>query len=221
MKPVLITFSGIDGSGKTTLAKRVSSTLSQRGYRVKLMYGRHLPLILKPIINIGKRIFMKNVDFFEKYVTYRQKKLDILSTHSFLGEVYKYLLIFDYFIQMGFKVFSIAWSRPDFVIFDRYYYDTVILDLALDFGYSPSRIIEIIGIFTKIFGTPDYAFLVDVPEEVAYKRKDDVPSIYYLKERRKLYKLTAKRIGWTTLDGEENLETLTTSVIRTVLGDKI
>ena len=169
---------------------------------------------------IGKRIFIKNADFFGEYVEYRQKKLNVLSAHSFLREIFKYTLLLDYFIQMGFKILSIFWSRPQFVIFDRYYYDTVILDLALDFQYSPDKIITITKIFAKIFGTPDFAFLVDVPEEVAYERKDDVPSLYYLKERRKLYKLTAKRISWMILDGTKSIEMLTMDVIRTILSDE-
>lgn len=50
---------GIDGSGKTTLAKEISESYSKKGILLSYVYNRYLPLLMKPIILFGKKTVLK------------------------------------------------------------------------------------------------------------------------------------------------------------------
>jgi thymidylate kinase len=54
--------------------------------------------------------------------------------------------------------------------------------------------------------------LIDAPEEVAIKRKDDIPSITHLSERRELYLSLAKQYGFTIIDGTNTLPALQSTI---------
>ena len=51
-------------------------------------------------------------------------------------------------------------------------------------------------------------FLLDLPEELAYQRKGDVPSIDYLAERRKIYLNMDKDYNTVALDATKGLTEL-------------
>ena len=55
---------------------------------------------------------------------------------------------------------------------------------------------------------PDKAFLIDLPEATAYRRKDDVVSLDFLAVRRKIYLQMARQHGMTILDGSGDPEEL-------------
>jgi dTMP kinase len=57
-----------------------------------------------------------------------------------------------------------------------------------------------------ILPTPDVTFLVDLPEEVAYRRKNDVPHIDYLKDRRKVYHQILSRPEVQKINGGSPIE---------------
>jgi dTMP kinase len=59
-----------------------------------------------------------------------------------------------------------------------------------------------------LFPKPDLIFLVDVPEEIAYQRKDDVPSMDYLKVRRNSYLDIGEGYDMRLLDGCKDLTEL-------------
>ena len=69
---------------------------------------------------------------------------------------------------------------------DRYIHDTVITDISANLGYDSVQsniLIKTLSLVPK----PDLIFYIDIPEEIAYSRKDDVPHINYLQVRKKLY----------------------------------
>jgi hypothetical protein len=41
--------------------------------------------------------------------------------------------------------------------------------------------------FLNLVPRPDIVYLMDVPEEIAFRRKNDIPSLAYLSNRRALY----------------------------------
>jgi len=48
---------------------------------------------------------------------------------------------------------------------------------------------------------PDLQYYLHVEPEVSFARKDDIPSITYLEERKKYYDNLSNHYGITTLDG--------------------
>jgi len=203
----MICFAGIDGSGKTTLAKNLVKVMAQEGIQYKYVYGRLEPFILKPFIFIGRMIFLKGNDMFEDYKQYSSAKNHAIKHHSFLFTFYRCVLLTDYFLQLLFRVrLPFILGKP--IVCDRYVYDTVITDLSVDLNYSGSEIRKLIKKCFYIAPKPDLAFLIDLPEEIAFHRKDDTPSIEYLKERRRIYLDVGKEERMLVLDGSKKLDEL-------------
>lgn len=48
--------------------------------------------------------------------------------------------------------------------------------------------------------------IIDVDEEVALSRKDDIPSRNYIALKRPIYLALARRMNWTVLDGCNSVE---------------
>src|SRR5262249_46557372 len=65
---------------------------------------------------------------------------------------------------------------------------------------------------------PDVVFLVDTPEEIAMRRKSDIHSIEYLRERRTEYLRMAERYGFQVLDGQAAPEQLLREVLERCFG---
>lgn len=201
-KGVLICFTGIDGSGKTTVAKALVGRLGSEGLRSRYVYGRLQPIVLRPVFWAGRRLFLRKKDRNRDYVGYSHAKKGLLENRV-LSALYEFLVLFDYFFQMMVKVrFPLAIGRT--IVCDRYVYDTVVTDLAVDLKYPQSRTSETLRRYLWLFPRPDLVFLIDVPEEVANRRKEDVPSVKYLEERRQLYLEVGREQGMIVLDGSKS-----------------
>ncbi|HUU41342.1 MAG TPA: hypothetical protein VMW42_10390, partial [Desulfatiglandales bacterium] len=62
----------------------------------------------------------------------------------------------------------------------------------------------------------DLVFLIDLPEEIAFTRKNDIQSVEYLRERRHIYIEMADRYGFIKLDGQAKPETILTQARQAV-----
>ena len=206
-KGFLICFTGIDGTGKTTLSKELVELLNKKGVKCKYVYARLNAYILKPFILVGNSVFLRGRNISENYSEYSNTKRRAIEKHSFLSSVYQRILLFDYVLQVFFKVkLPLIFGKN--IVCDRYVYDTVITDLSVDMNYSRDMVISLLNKLLRFFPEPDIAFLIDVPEEIAYQRKDDTPSIRYLKDRRDMYLDVGKEYGMITLDGSKSLDEL-------------
>jgi len=182
-KGKLVCFIGIDGSGKSTLSKMLYEHLKKRNIKCKHVYGRLLPKLTKPIFIIAQKIFLKKSK--SNYKLYSKTKQDIIKKHGFLSKIYTYLLLFEYFWLILFKI-RIPLALGYMIVCDRYVYDTVINDFPVT-TYREKCIVSWINKIFEFAPYPDITFLVDVPEDVAMNRKDDIPDIEYVKEKRNLY----------------------------------
>ena len=219
-KSKLICFVGIDGSGKTTLAKELVKMMNKRGIQYKYVYGKHEPLILKPFMIIGRIVFLRGKDMFEDYRGYSSVKNRAIKHHSFLFTLYRYVLLFDYFLQLLLKI-RVPLMLGKNIACDRYVYDTVITDLSVDMNYSGHEIRKLIKRCFCIVPKPDLAFLIDLSEEIAFQRKDDTPSMEYLRERREIYLDVGKEEGMIVLDGSKELAELKGLIRKEVFGKEM
>lgn len=203
----LICFTGMDGAGKTTLAKFLTDDLHEKGIKSRYVYNRYTPILLKPVLLLGKLLFLRDKDVFRDYTEYSKTKKTASKRHPILAGIYQHLLLFEYFFQTLFKIkLPLLFGKK--IVCDRHIYDTIITDLSVDFNYSEEDVKKILSKILSLFPTPDITFLVDLPEEIAYQRKDDVPSVDYLRDRRKRYLYIGKECKMIILDGAMPLNEL-------------
>lgn len=215
-KGFFICFTGIDGSGKTTLSKELVSLLRTNGIKSLYIHNRYVPLILRPFMIGARALFVRKKDAFKDYRGYSDTKKGALDRHPFLSSLFINMLLFDYFLQILFKI-KFPLMRDKNIVCDRYIFDTITTDLAVDLKYSDEKVKAMLKKLFYLIPKPDMVFLVDISEEIAFRRKDDVPSIDYLRDRRKIYLRMGKEYGMTILDGSKDLEELRTMVQREVI----
>lgn len=202
---MFVCFTGIDGSGKSTLAKRLVDILRRKGARAELVRGAYSLWALRPLVGLGKAMFLTHKDAFDNYTEY-YASIREASRNSVLARTYQDLTLAEYFFQILLKI-KIPLMMGKDIVCDRYVYDTM-TDFAVNLGYPDEWLRSSLKRFLHYCPEPDTIFLVDIPEEVAYQRKSDIPSIDYLRRRRGFYLAIAKDYGMIELDGCKDLAVL-------------
>ena len=59
MKPAMISFMGLDGSGKSTSIDYAYKQLKKRGYKVEIVRAAYVIVFLRGVIKLGKKLLMK------------------------------------------------------------------------------------------------------------------------------------------------------------------
>jgi thymidylate kinase len=196
---MIIAFTGIDGSGKSLQARTLTKVLSREGFPALYVWSRWSPLLLKPIMRLGRLVFGRQGNSEdERYETLRGGKRRMFR-HSAVARAWKNLALLDYSLQVLVKI-GLRCRRGRIIVCDRYLTD-LLVDLSNNFGYGEEHIpalhrSPLLGLFPK----PDLAFLLDLPAEVAFERKDDVP-LSYLRDRRALYLSFGAFQGAEIVDG--------------------
>lgn len=61
MKPAMISFMGLDGSGKSTSIDYAYKQLKKRGYKVEIVRAAYVIVFLRGVIKLGKKLLMKRI----------------------------------------------------------------------------------------------------------------------------------------------------------------
>jgi len=204
-KGKLICFIGIDGSGKTTLARDVVKYINNTNSSAKYVYGRFQLYLAKPVVLLGNKLLLRKVNINDDYIKYTSKKKILFANNKILSNIYLYFLLLDYLLQLIIKV-KIPYFLGNTIICDRYIYDTIVTDFSVDMDLNADNLKHLINMCFIFVPKPSMAFLIDIPEDVAFNRKDDVPSLFYLKDRRAIYNELAKYYDMQILNGNKSRE---------------
>jgi dTMP kinase len=188
---------GIDGSGKTTVARSLHESLTSAGISSAYLWCGWRGFeswLFKPFASQTKNAMTRRGS--EELIASAHYKIPFFDWFTWL----------DYFVRVC-PLLVASLLTNTIVVADRYVYD-VILTLHAD-GSKSYRLV--VWLF-KLFPQPTIIFYVKVPPELAFARKDDIPSLEFLRrsddEKRKLIaQLPVDQV--ITLDGTRTVQELT------------
>jgi len=196
---LLICFTGIDGSGKTTLAKTLARELAGEGYKSKYTWCGWLKFqspLLAPFAAVGRKLL------FRRTVSDPEFNLDTSGKWA-NGSLYWYLVMCDYVISTWLRVSIPLMRGQTTMVCDRYAYDLLAAAVVTQVSNYKSLQRALLNLLPK----PDLTFLIDLPVEVAFQRKKH-PTIPVLRRLKNIYLALAKEHGMCILDGSKDLEEL-------------
>ena len=205
-KRIFICFIGLDGSGKSTLAEEMIKILYDKDIQSHYIWGGYTLYILRPFVKLIRKVITRRHNPFDKYKSYHSS-LRSLNRRKLLFKIYKDFLMFEYLVEIFVKIKIPLWFGKN-IISDRYVFDTA-TSIASNYDLSFESQREFINDLLRLSPKPDIVFLVDVPEKVAMSRKEDIPSLEYLKNRLKYYRNLCEYYDIVTLDGTSEISSLT------------
>ncbi len=203
---MFICISGIDGSGKTTQYELLQDRLSDSDQTVKYTWCGLKPHISKPLFRIGERLFYSGSDSVEEN---HSTKTELLEDWK-IKQIYRSIIIPDYLSHTSLST-RYYLRRYDVVLSDRYIHDAAI-DLSILFGNEDS-VTDRYNSYKNLVPDPTTILLIDVSEETAFERKNDIPSIDYLTKRRELYEKMWEEEDLIKIDGERSLDEVNECII--------
>ncbi|MBI4707962.1 MAG: hypothetical protein HY761_08570 [Candidatus Omnitrophica bacterium] len=192
---MIIVFSGIDGSGKTTYADRVLSYLKSQKINFKyhhIVKDSFYNFILHNVIG---RISSSSQRSIEQGLRKPEKKLK----HLILRSIKKILLLTN-LLCFNIMFWRCRSSIKRNIICDRYFFDDIV---QLEYLNLASR--SFISFYKNLIIEPDIIFYFKIDPTVAFKRKMEYEIGYYL-EKCKIYDDWAKRLPNVTEISENAIE---------------
>ncbi len=210
MKQTLICIIGTDGSGKTTLAEAVVSSLAARGVTARLEWLGAQSYVMAPVRGLLKLVWgrrrgstagspklgaaSQRVDYAKEIA----RKNALAAKYAWAVKLYLALIWLDYRLQLMLK----RWHSgdADMVIADRYLFD-VVVNIGLTLGWSPDRVVAFAQSWLARLPLPDVKVFLRVAPEVSLQRKTDIYDIDYLRLRFSYYEAIAQAFGFDIRDG--------------------
>jgi thymidylate kinase len=204
-QPSWVSFSGIDGAGKTTQIDTVLVWLRDAGLRVRLLsFWDDIAVAGGLRAGMSHTLFKseKGVGSPDKPVQRHDK--NVRAWYMTAARLFLYFLDAA---RLAFVVATTSRTDADVVVFDRYLYDELV---NLDLGSTGVRLYT--RLLLKLVPHPDVAFLLDADPAQARARKPEYP-LDFLHESRARYMALAKLVGAMTIIGPLPLKDVTQIVL--------
>jgi thymidylate kinase len=187
----IISFSGIDGAGKSTQIDALKSQIEQAGLRVKLLtFWDDVVVLQKFREEVSYKAFKgdRGIGTPTNPLNRRDKNVS-----SWPVTAARFFLYLGDAVNLKLKVSRIQTEDSDVVIFDRYIYDEL-ANVPLD-RWLPRAFARLV---LKLIPNPDVAFLIDADPVLARERKPEYP-LEFLLRNRESYLALSRLSGHMTL----------------------
>ena len=176
---------GIDGAGKSTIGNYIRSKLENND-KCDIVWARYQPHLVKFLISPFRKKSVKSSKDYNNmtasdYASWTMAKKEKTRKHPILSKVLFWIQYLEYNCQIRGVLSD---KNNGHLIVDRYVLDFIV-DQTINYG-DISNSIPVKSLLKKIRNF-DRILFINVDSEIAFKRKNDIPSIEYLDERRKIY----------------------------------
>jgi thymidylate kinase len=209
----LVSFSGLDGSGKTQHARILQSSLDACGLKTQYYWSRCgttglTRFFSRLVFGLTRRKGEKRES--RPGAEGRNAKL----RNPVLRFIWTYLAAMDIMIAYFWHV-RLPLLRGRIVICDRYVYDAA---AEMESSLVKVNKLQRLAINLMLAGSPrpDIAYFLDVPEAVSTQRKDASTDIGYLRQLRRNYLELAGRYQLKTKETARESETTANEIVREV-----
>jgi thymidylate kinase len=162
----IVTFSGIDGAGKTTQIEAIAGHLAEQGHRVaRVTFWDDVALLPKIRAGVSLRV-LRRKEVPSQSTSLRSDK-NVRTWYWSLVRSAFYLLDS---LRLRRLVSRLRTDKWDFIIFDRYGYDQLV---QVRGRHGLARLY--IRLLIAIIPTPDFGFILDAPPDEAFQRKPEYP----------------------------------------------
>ena len=176
----LVTFSGIDGAGKSTQIDWICEQLATRGCRVRRIAFWD-DVAVMPTLRAGASFRFLNKNVQGKGTA--QLRSDKNVQRWYLTVIRAVFYLFDS-LSLRMLVSRERNKRPDYIVFDRYIYDQFVQIRA---RHWLAR--AFMRLLLRIAPAPDFPFILDASPEAAFQRKPEYPLAFMLEYRQAFLRL--------------------------------
>lgn len=221
---MLITFSGLDGAGKSTLIEFLSATLERQRHSVVVLHLNDQVGVYASLRALRDRVLGRQPDFLAPGAPDpRSQKLrrpaprglrGILSrlrTWILWNKLFRRLLYpIDLLVFLCYRAY-IEKAKGRVLIMDRYFYDTLV-DVSNGRERLWTRMLE------RITPEPTVPVFLDIAPEESFRRKGEF-TIEYLRRRSAAYHSVFARVPGTVRIVNDNLDASKAALLHAV-GDR-
>jgi thymidylate kinase len=201
-----VSFSGVDGAGKSTQIERLCQCANEIGLRVRVLrFWDDVARLTRIRERTGHKVFRgdKGIGSPEAPINRRDKNVG-----GWPMTCLRFFLYLVDAISLRIVVRKALSGGADFIVFDRYTYDELAnLDLAgpLTRAYA--------GLIMHIIPKPDVSFVLDADPEAARARKPEYP-IEFIHANRRAYMELDRIFGGFTIIAPMGIESAHQEVLK-------
>lgn len=206
-KPLLVTLSGCDGSGKTVQARSLEETFHTCDMRVAVLWSRGASSpVTGAMIRLGKRLFGGDTSPADGNATEAEKldgrraRLSNPLARWLFSVVYAAELFWPFAVRARWLL-----ARGHAVVCDRYVADAMV-DFAMLSGRPVEETPAALRWLRRVSPTPHVAFLLDVDEDEALRRKPEEGGTGHIAESRRAFRALAPAMGLRVIDADLSRE---------------
>ncbi len=157
---MIVSFIGIDGSGKSSYSSRLYDELKLKDINCKFVHFESLfaHIFIKMLYKLSK----KEVTNKENKST-NNEKVNASKKYKYGKYLWTVLLITDDIL-----FYLLNFNKRDLIICDRYFYDSAVT--SINSGINNSKIYKI---YDLLFPKPDLTILMDIDPNIAYERRQE------------------------------------------------